>query len=211
MKPEMCKQEENLNLAFSICIQSFMPLIFILLVVHFNFIFLESDNFNLWTNTYNFNVTKFFQNNYLLLFIYFIYIVFLFIGFSTKHKLNKIVKNQPNGGYSVESVSKHEKQSLNYFLTYLFPLLGNTPSNIKDFLAFLLLSIIIVYCVFKENLFFDNIVLTHFFNYLVFDFSCKETKEKCIGITKNTIPTEEQNIRFQRIYKNVYYVEVIKK
>ena len=121
------------------------------------------------------------------------------------------MKNQEKGGYSVTAINKHEKQSLNYFLTYLLPLVGDTPSNMKDFLSFIMLLGIIVYCVFKENLFFDNIILIHIFKYSIFDFICNETKVECIGITAGIIPGEENNIRFQRIYKNVYYVEVIKR
>ena len=92
---ETCKkmesQKENKNLAFSICIQSFMPLIFVLMVVHFDFCLSENDNLRFWSNPFCFDVLMFLQKNYNLYNLYFT------STYGIKNKQKTVKSNEESG------------------------------------------------------------------------------------------------------------------
>lgn len=112
-------------------------------------------------------------------------------------------------GYEVVDVKEQEDAGLNFFLTFIVPLVIDDVGTIQGFLSFSLI-IAIIWCLLnKTNLFYANPVLG-ILGYQVYEFSFKENKsyrdKRCIGICKGRLK-EGQAIEYKAITEKVLYIK----
>ncbi len=207
----MLENKDKLIIKKQLILQSYTPLFILLLFRHCNIIF----DYNLFykfltlfiLNPINTLKIAFHSNQFFRVvtcIICILWIIFSII-YSLRFKYFQTYNFTSNGDY-IKSIKYSSDISLNFFTSYLLPLLIDI-NNINDFLVFIFMLMLMLVLIWKSNLFYQNPLL-FVCGYKTFTYSIKDNENNTdyIGITyKNKIDISK-TIKVKNIYDNVYIV-----
>ena len=128
-----------------------------------------------------------------------------FFSFSTKAKYGYDIKN-----VVIENIFIEEESNLNFFISFLLPLVANDLFTFNNFLFFLLTLVLLRQLLLRTKYFYITPMLS-ILKYNVFSFTYTETPDPCIkgkmiGITKQEIHKDSELICAKKIVNNIYYI-----
>jgi len=116
------------------------------------------------------------------------------------------------GGYTIKEIKEDKEAGLDFFLTFILPLLIGDLNEWQNMFAFIVYFIIIIILLIKTDLFYKNPILTllgyHVYKLLFSD--NPKIKEGCIILT-SVIITDADTIEYKEIAGNVLYAKVLKR
>lgn len=123
--------------------------------------------------------------------------VFLFV-------FKDLQTNRFSGGKRIENVEYEDDVSLNFFASFLMPLLMDV-SKWQEFLVFFGMLGMIFTLMSKSNLFYQNPILM-IFGYRCFTYSYLGKEQLFIGITKGNKLDTVRKVKEKKIADNVYWI-----
>lgn len=183
---------------YLLLIQSLSPIALLMLLKIFPF----SD----W-NEPKFSFCSYCSNNFIFSVLLIIFAAWLLIAlFSWLYlcSFNKIeyqLKNQ-----TIDGLIEDKESSLNFFMTFLLPLVIDDVTQVNGFLVFVVSFIGVIYLLAKTTLFYKNPVL-NLLGYRLFNIQLNESE--VIGICAKYNESDKMKINYSEISKNVVFFKKI--
>ena len=112
--------------------------------------------------------------------------------------------NRFSGGKRIENVEYEDDVSLNFFASFLMPLLMDV-SKWQEFLVFFGMLGMIFALMSKSNLFYQNPILM-ILGYRCFTYSYQGKEQRFIGITKGNKLDTARKVKQKKIADDVYWI-----
>ncbi len=143
----------------------------------------------------------------LFCFVWFIVSIVSYFSFSSKSKYGYDINN-----IKIENISIEEESNLNFFISFLLPLVANELFTLNNFCFFLLTLILLKQLLLRTKFFYVNPMLS-ILKYTVLHFTFDKTDPKAvegnmIGITKQKISEVTTLVCAKKIVNNIYYIYV---
>ncbi|MGG0821395.1 hypothetical protein ABE099_00850 [Paenibacillus turicensis] len=204
--------KENKKLRFLLILQSFMPLMVLLLLKNFDsdLIFLIHKFFiQIWNREFTAISMAVTHEKFLLFIVIFICVIWIFVSLYSMHlfrgaQFANFIEDKIN------IVHYSSDAGLIFFTTFIVPLVLDDVGSMRNFLVFICLFLMIIVLMFKTNLYYQNPVIA-MLGYSTFNFKFTEHSDstmknsELVGITYGKID-EEKIIKYQRIADNVYFI-----
>ncbi len=197
------------TLKYRLIVISFFPLVLLLLISHWDCASLEWISFKISGIILGDSIVPLFK---CCKFYHFVMMVacifFMALGFIYTY----IFKLAQGGGFTetdkIVILAEQTETGLNFFVTYLYPMLTKVES-FRDMLIFIILIAIIVKLLKKTNLFYQNPVLI-ILGYKIFSFKFSGKPDTRIGITYGKLDIDK-GVKYKEISDHVYFVYNVKR
>lgn len=189
---------------FELTILSLSPVFLLIAIKNCNF-----NNVSCVTGTTT-NVMQIIQDNFWLIILLFISVVWLFTSAIILLKFKKYKSYGWKEGFVIKNLSYERNESLNFFVTFILPVLFDDLNCWQNVIVFLLIISLLIILLMKTNLFYANPVLT-VLGYEVIKFEFDDPPNdvlagEIIGICPKSIHSDK-TIKFKVIDGNVVCVK----
>ena len=203
----------NIKLRNLLILQSFMPLMFLLLLKNFDF-----NLFNLvykffirsWKHDFSTITVAITHEKFLLLIVVVGCLIWILKGILAMFQFRNVQNSNFIEGDKILIKNYSSDAGLIFFTTFIVPLVLDDISNPSNFLVFIGLLMMIIALMCKTNLYYQNPVLT-ILGYKTFQFhfiednDATEMNNELIGITYGKID-ESKIIKYQLVADDVYLI-----
>lgn len=178
-------------------IQSLSPIAILMLLKIFPY--------SIFENTSNITFLSYCLSNFCFSFLLIIFVLWLIVAFfswlyiCSLKKIECEIKNR-----SINNLTEDKESGLNFFMTFLLPLVIDNVTEINGLLVFLASFIGVVYLLAKTTLFYKNPVLT-LLGYKIFNIQLNGTE--IIGICTKINNSDKMKINYTKISKDVVFFE----
>lgn len=206
---DRCNSEIDKILKNRLIVISFLPLVFLLLISHWDCASLEWISFKISEIIRGDSIVSLFKCSIFYHFVMMVACVFfLALGLIYMY----IIKLEQGSGFTetdkIVIQTEQTETGLNFFVTYLYPMLTKVES-LRDMLFFIFLMAIIVELLKKTTLFYQNPVLT-MLGYKIFSFKFSGKPDVRICITYGNL--DKNNVfKYKKISDHVYFVYNVKR
>lgn len=115
------------------------------------------------------------------------------------------------GAYSIQEISEDKEAGLNFFVALIVPFFIGSINEWQNFVAFIVLFVIIFILLVRTNLFYANPVLA-ILGYHIYRIKFKdnkELKELCIVLSTKQI-SKTDTIEYKALSGNILFAKVVK-
>ena len=186
-------------------ILSLSPICLLTFIMNFKFDCLISDG---QTPT----VCEFILNNIFTIIILFICLLWCLISVFLLCYFKFFGSFGENGGFTINTVHEDKEAGINFFLTFILPLLIGDLNEWQNAVGFVLIFIIIFILLMKTDLFYANPILTicGYHVYKVIFNNNFNIRGECVAVTTKRI-TEKNTIEYKNITDEVIFIKIIER
>lgn len=200
--------KRDIKLKRQLMVISFLPLFFLLAIKHVDpakdFILIKKLCYQCSELGFSIIIKVFYHESFWRMLTVFICLLWIVLSLLLLFVFKDLQTNRFTGGKRIENVKYENDVSLNFFASFLMPLLMDV-SKWQEFAVFAGMLVMIFRLMSKSNLFYQNPILM-MFGYRCFTFNYQGKDEKYIGISRSYRIDISQKVKQKKIADDVYLI-----